>query len=255
MFVEQRHVVAPRSIAWLSHADFRNSIDDDRRKDHEHCRCCHYVHRRHQHLHPADLPSYYEILELPCGCRDRRGCLEQRLRKANFNGTCPVCLRFKLFKKWTLDGWFELRVETVDINYLLKKKWDPDCSICLRPYAKAIDPKKSRKASSSSFIIREKPIQLPCKHILGYRCMKKWLGPKSEGGSQNNTCPMCRKVSLFFKHLSQILQRVWETGDSSNCYRLLVSILMHFQTLTSNSDSGFDVGVLHCVDEPGRGRL
>ena len=206
-------------------------------------------------MYPTELPSYYEILELPCGCRDRRGCLNQRLRKDKFNGTCPICHKFKLFKKWTLDGWFDIRVKTVHIDYLSSWTSDLECSICLRPYTKAIDPKKSRKRSSSSVRIREKPIQLPCKHVLGYRCMRKWLSPTSEGGSQHNTCPMCRKVSSFFRRFSQVFQRFWELGNRFQYYRLLLSMLIHFQTLASSSDSGFDVGVLHCVDEPGRGRL
>ena len=162
------------------------------------------VHRRHQDLEPHQLPSYYEILELPCGCRDRRGCLERSFRKENFNGRCPVCRDFRLFQDWDFDEWLH-KLPRFAITSL--PMTDQGCGICLQTYVRAIKSSKSQEASKPfyRYIYKERPIQLPCCHVFGHRCIKQWLSPKSEGGSQHNTCPMCRKVSAFFKHSSQIL--------------------------------------------------
>ncbi|CAF9905373.1 MAG: hypothetical protein HETSPECPRED_004973 [Heterodermia speciosa] len=164
--------------------------EDERRKDNEYCPCCKYVHRRHQHLPPWKLPQYYDIVELPCGCRDRRGCLARTIRKDDWNGKCPICITFRLFKEWTLDEWLDY-LPTVQIESL--QETDRECSICLTPYGQPVDLSKSQNASSSSRGRPEHPIRLRCEHVLGSRCIKKWLSPKSERGSEQNTCPICRK--------------------------------------------------------------
>ena len=50
-----------------------------------------------------------------------------------------------------------------------------DCPICLSEYPTTGD---------------DYPVQLPCKHTVGKKCIKKWLSPE---GSRANHCPLCRR--------------------------------------------------------------
>lgn len=59
---------------------------------------------------------------------------------------------------------------------------DPTCSICLQRYrdplftAYYIDPPDP-----------ERPVKLPCGHILGKHCVRRWLD------AGHDTCPLCRR--------------------------------------------------------------
>lgn len=56
-----------------------------------------------------------------------------------------------------------------------------DCPICMEPYGDAQDS--------------EKPLRLPCNHILGKDCLLIWLGT-SYHNANSNTCPICRAVLI-----------------------------------------------------------
>lgn len=55
------------------------------------------------------------------------------------------------------------------------------CPICLEPFQDALDA--------------ERPVRLPCMHIMGEECLEKWL-TSSELNRNNKLCPICR-ASLF----------------------------------------------------------
>ena len=191
-----------------------NSIEQDSRKNQRYCDCTNYVHRIHKNMPSTrGYPDYYAIFELPCGCRARRGCLQNRFRKPDFNGCCHMCNR-RLFKKeWTVDEWmrreYKYGCASVRLNEL--QKTDRECGICFTPYGKNPNPKKSWKVQISGDS-PEFAVRLPCNHILGSRCIKQWLEQKSMGGSQHNNCPMCRRVSTIFEHSSKSYKEALESG-------------------------------------------
>ena len=132
------------------------------------------------------------------------------MRKPDFDGKCPICQKFKYFKKeWTLAEWLRRLRRTP-----LRGNKDPgrECSICFKEYYVANHfsrlPKPSRAERATLYATLELSVQLPCQHIFGMQCLKQWLSPKSKGGSGNNTCPMCRRVSAFFEHSLHVLGRV-----------------------------------------------
>ena len=49
----------------------------------------------------------------------------------------------------------------------------PDCTICMEPFGSTKD--------------HESPVQLPCCHVVGRKCISRWL-------ETSNTCPLCRHV-------------------------------------------------------------
>ena len=70
----------------------------------------------------------------------------------------------------------------LDINDL-----EPDnrrCHICQEPYPADGIPDKSEVPDKSK---PEFPVELPCRHVLGSTCLKRWLTP-----TKNDTCPFCR---------------------------------------------------------------
>ena len=48
-----------------------------------------------------------------------------------------------------------------------------DCNICMEPFGSTEDP--------------ESPVQLPCGHVMGRKCISRWL-------ETSNSCPLCRRV-------------------------------------------------------------
>ena len=58
------------------------------------------------------------------------------------------------------------------------------CSICMEDYG----------TTESLTGIIERPVKLPCNHIMGSECISIWVSAPSTGGSGNNTCPICRHV-------------------------------------------------------------
>ena len=67
-------------------------------------------------------------------------------------------------------------------------KPDQCCFICMEEYG----------TTPSANGIIEHAVTLPCNHIMGSECISIWVsaaGQQSDGGgSNNNTCPMCRQV-------------------------------------------------------------
>ncbi|CAF9921259.1 hypothetical protein IMSHALPRED_005124 [Imshaugia aleurites] len=74
---------------------------------------------------------------------------------------------------------------------------DSECPICVQQYG----PGKAAAApglveSLFSMVVRREPeaieteraVRLPCQHVLGWRCVRRWIHPKR--GNQN-TCPYC----------------------------------------------------------------
>lgn len=43
----------------------------------------------------------------------------------------------------------------------------------------------------------ERAVRLPCKHVVGSECISIWL-TQTDGGIENNTCPLCRNVLFQF---------------------------------------------------------
>lgn len=56
-----------------------------------------------------------------------------------------------------------------------------ECGICQEKYGK-VDPHAGGM---------DAPVRLPCQHIIGSDCIRKWVSP---GENDKNTCPFCRYV-------------------------------------------------------------
>ena len=54
-----------------------------------------------------------------------------------------------------------------------------ECPFCIEPYQNS--PRS------------ERPVRLPCNHVMGKDCLRKWLN-SSEANANNNACPTCRAV-------------------------------------------------------------
>ena len=63
-------------------------------------------------------------------------------------------------------------------------KSDQRCFICLEDYG---------TVPSANGII-ERPVKLPCSHIMGSECIAIWVSCAAGAGKNNNTCPVCRRV-------------------------------------------------------------
>ena len=60
-----------------------------------------------------------------------------------------------------------------------------DCNICMEPFGSTEDP--------------ESPVQLPCGHVMGRKCISRWL-------ETSNSCPLCRHVLFGQERGSQFEQ-------------------------------------------------
>ncbi|KAL9134705.1 MAG: hypothetical protein Q9175_004106 [Cornicularia normoerica] len=73
---------------------------------------------------------------------------------------------------------------------------DDECPVCLQKYVCAKTSPPGIIQSLFSIAVRREPesietehaVRLPCQHILGSKCIKRWISPA--GGNQN-TCPYC----------------------------------------------------------------
>ena len=68
--------------------------------------------------------------------------------------------------------------------------WDSkECMICQEPYGsvsgEGVEDEKDEKGHEE-----ETATELPCKHIIGSTCLKRWFMNSEEKA----TCPMCRRV-------------------------------------------------------------
>ena len=62
---------------------------------------------------------------------------------------------------------------------------EQQCSICMQAYG----------TTPSENGIIERPIRLPCNHVMGSECIAIWVSSSVPGGTvNNNTCPICRQV-------------------------------------------------------------
>ena len=151
------------------------------------CTCCNYP-NTHQPFTDYSLASLERkenwLLKLPCGCTYRRGCVVEMMKERD---NCLYC-GFQLFKQWTLHGYVK-DLPTADLVKERKRGKDAECGICQREF----DDQHVHPENSSGFT-QERPITLPCSHVYGEECLRKWLSPASKGGGNANTCPSCRKV-------------------------------------------------------------
>ena len=76
------------------------------------------------------------------------------------------------------------------------------CPICIEPFEDAPDA--------------EKPVKLPCKHVIGHDCLKKWL-TSSALNRNNKHCPTCR-AALFERNYGARPQ-VEERGNNGRNFR------------------------------------
>jgi hypothetical protein len=49
-------------------------------------------------------------------------------------------------------------------------------------------------ASLNEITDQDSAIRLPCGHIFGLECLRRWFAPRSEMGGGGTTCPLCRRV-------------------------------------------------------------
>lgn len=72
-------------------------------------------------------------------------------------------------------------LETIDYLEQLKHQIvrpasdDSECSICLEPFSSA-----GRGHANDSSAEAEMPVSLPCGHIIGFKCMERYLSPFGE---------------------------------------------------------------------------
>ena len=103
------------------------------------------------------------------------------------------------------------------------------CDICYEPYA-------SGKHA-------EKPTKLPCQHILGRRCIDKWMLPQTT--RPNTTCPMCRSELFNDEAFRIAMTSPSKEGDVADWVRE-TSLLYEGD---SNADERIELLVqeIHCV--------
>lgn len=70
------------------------------------------------------------------------------------------------------------RLPDVNLNDLPN---DTTCTICMEPFGRTEDS--------------ESPVKLPCRHIVGRKCISRWL-------ERNTNCPFCRRVLFQLVGLS-----------------------------------------------------
>lgn len=83
---------------------------------------------------------------------------------------------------------------------------DEECRICLQKYVPTNAPPPRIINRLISMVGRgdpgpiktEHPVRLPCQHVLGSECIKRWISP-TEGGQ--NTCPYVSATSNSFPRL------------------------------------------------------
>ena len=70
-----------------------------------------------------------------------------------------------------------------------------ECGICRGAYGENV----SMDAGKT-----EKPVRLPCNHVFGHLCLQILLSPKSEGGWEVRTCPLCRKEIKGIEEVEEV---------------------------------------------------
>ena len=78
-----------------------------------------------------------------------------------------------------------------------------DCNICMEPFGSTEDP--------------ESPVQLPCGHVMGRKCISRWL-------KTSNSCPLCRHVLFGQERGSQFEQEgtvLFGQGNSNRSWENL----------------------------------
>ena len=121
------------------------------------------------------------VLILPCGCPWHRGCLKEMFGIEKDNGSECVNCHFQIFQEWSVYLWMDT-LERKPLSAVSSGEVYPECAICKTHYRRV--PEKASEGEP------ERPVMLPCKHILGEDCLEKWLSPH-RGAS--NSCPICRK--------------------------------------------------------------
>ena len=88
---------------------------------------------------------------------------------------------------------------------------DNICGVCLDEYRPAEAPAPGYIASLISMVVGPRPapidpesecaVRLPCQHVIGFNCIKRWISP-SEGG--HTSCPYvsCPLLNILFSSSS-----------------------------------------------------
>lgn len=69
-----------------------------------------------------------------------------------------------------------------------------------RPYSVSTDSAPSHlndspeSAGRNEITGQDSATRLPCGHIFGLECLRRWFAPRSEMGGGGTTCPLCRRV-------------------------------------------------------------
>lgn len=136
------------------------------------------------------------IVELPCGCKYRRGCIEAKLSPRFGNEDhCPSC-DFQLFKPWTLETFVQ---ELEHVETITLESEDRCCGICLMEYSD-IPPAAMNKENIEIPTENQclEPVKLSCGHVFGAMCLLHWLSPALHGGN-GKSCPNCREKLFRWK--------------------------------------------------------
>ena len=88
-----------------------------------------------------------------------------------------------------------------------------------RPYSVSPDSAPSNlsgcpdSANSTSIGTLESATRLPCSHIFGQGCLRRWFAPRSDIGGGGTTCPLCRRVVFVLEMEFDRLESTWDEGQ------------------------------------------
>lgn len=93
-------------------------------------------------------------------------------------------------------------VKPINLQDLAEENWT--CRICALTYG---------TGDTDEDI--EFPIQLPCQHVFGEKCIRKWLGENMDVGHSSNTCPIRRAQIRIHSRSSVRLQPVSQSMNGA----------------------------------------
>ena len=104
-----------------------------------------------------------------------------------------------------------------------------DCNICMEPFGSTEDP--------------ESPVQLPCGHVMGRKCISRWL-------ETSNSCPLCRRVLFGQERGSQFEQEGSVLFGQGNFNRSWDNLEPRLQELIRSMTAQEQHNLLQVLQEP-----
>jgi hypothetical protein len=74
-------------------------------------------------------------------------------------------------------------------------------------------------ASLNEITDQDSATRLPCGHIFGLECLRRWFAPRSERGGGGTTCPLCRRVVYVLDLGCDRLESTWDEGQMEPLWR------------------------------------